>query len=181
MPVPTLEALIASLPSPPAVPTYQSVAPDQMPEPFRSLLVHDRHMTIAMEDFHQCKITVRVLQRRQFDGWYARQILLEKVGSAEVVQGGIVRIHLYMLDAPVQAAILKEDTPLGHVLINNNVMRHIHVTSFLRLEPGPALAAWPGFDSMSPAWGRLGIIYCNHQPAIELFELVPGSTTRKAY
>lgn len=171
MPAPTLEALFASLPQPLALPPYQTVAAADIPEPAHQLLVHDSHMTVAMETFHDCKIGVKVLQRQRNDDWYARQILLHPVGTDRVVQGGIVRIHLHMLDPEVQAAILREDTPLGHVLINHEVLRHIEVTSYVRFD---TLNDWPGFPHNTPAYGRLGILYCDLQPAIELFEVVPG-------
>lgn len=171
---PTLEALCASLPKPVLVPSYHFVHESEMPEPFHQLLVHDRHMTTSMETFHQSKVTVKVLQSQQKDSWYSRQILLLTIGSKKVVQGGIVRIHLSMLDPAVQAAILRQDTPLGHILIEHDVLRHIEVTHFLKFEPGPAMKAWPGFSSDQPSYGRLGILYCDLQPAIELFEVVPG-------
>lgn len=168
---PTLEALFAALPRPPVLPHYQMVSRDHVPEPYHQLLVHDRHMTIAQENYHRCKIGVKVLQSGQKDDWYARQILLMPKGADRVVQGGVVRIHLYMLDPEVQAAILREDTPLGYVLINHEVLRRIEVTSFVRIE---SLNDWPGFPVNSPTYGRLGILYCNHQPAIELFEVLPA-------
>jgi hypothetical protein len=153
------------------LPSHRLIPAEEVPEPAHQLLVHDCHMTVAMESYHRCKIGVRVLQRQQKDDWYARQILLLPVGSSKVVQGGIVRIHLHMLDPEVQSAILREDTPLGHVLINHEVMRHIEVTEYVRFD---SLEGWPGFAATAPAYGRLGILYCDHQPAIELFEVVPG-------
>ncbi|MFO0815351.1 MAG: hypothetical protein U0796_19220 [Gemmatales bacterium] len=134
-------------------------------------------MTVAMEEFHHCKIGVKVLQSRKpraAGDWYVRQIVLHPVGSTRIVQGGLVRIHLSMLDPAVQAAILREDTPLGHVLIDHDVLRHIEVKQYLRLEAGPALGAWPTFPTDKTAYGRLGILYCDLQPAIEVFEIVPG-------
>jgi len=170
----TLEALCDCLPKPVLVPPYQTVPPVEVPEPFHQLLVHDRHMTIAMETYHHCHIAVKVLQRKRHNDWYSRQILLLPFGTDKVVQGGIVRIHLSMLDPAVQTAILREDTPLGHVLIDHDVLRHIEVKHYLKLDPGPALKTWPGFTADKTAYGRLGILYCDLQPAIELFEIVPG-------
>lgn len=167
---PSLETLFASLPQPIPLPPYQCVDPVTIPEPFHQLLVHDRHMTVAMESYHRCQIRVQVLQRQQTNEWYARQILLLPVGENRVVQGGIVRIHLYMLDPEVQEAILCESLPLGHVLIHHEVLRHIEVSSYVRFD----FLHWPGFTANSPCYGRLGILYCNHQPAIELFEVIPG-------
>jgi len=165
--------LFSILPKPLPVPRYSIVDPKTIPEPFHQLLVHACHMTVAMEHFHQCKIGVRVVQRRSEDGWYARQIVLVPRGTDEVVQGGAVRIHMTMLDPEVQEAIRREDTPLGHVLIRHEVLRHIEVTNYLRIEPGPELANWPGFPEDEPCYARLGILYCDRQPAIELFEIVP--------
>jgi hypothetical protein len=173
---PTLEALCDSLPKPVPVPSYRYVAPDEVPEPFQQLLVHDRHMTMAMETYHHCNITVKVLQRKRNENWYSRQILLLPFGTDKVVQGGLVRIHLPMLDPAVQTAILREDTPLGHVLIDHDVLRHIDIKHYLKFEPGPALKTWPGFTADQSAYGRLGILYCDLQPAIELFEIVPGDS-----
>lgn len=167
---PSLETLFASLPQPVPLPPFQLIDPTAVPEPFHQLLVHDRHMTMAMESYHQCKIRVQVLQRQQSPEWYARQILLLPVGSDRVVQGGIVRIHLHMLEPEVQQAILREDTPLGYVLIHHEVLRHIEVTNYVRFEH----LHWQGFKNNTPAYGRLGILYCDLQPAIELFEVVPG-------
>jgi len=171
---PTLEALCASLIKPVMVPPYHFVHESEVPEPFHQLLVHDRHMTTSMEAFHDCKVAVKVLQSHHSENWYSRQILLLSKRTQQVVQGGIVRIHLSMLDPEVQAAILREDTPLGHVLIAHDVLRHIEVTQYLKLEPGAAMKTWPGFSSEHPSYGRLGILYCDLQPAIELFEVVPG-------
>lgn len=167
---PSLETLFATLPHPVPLPPYQLIDPSTLPEPYHQLLVHDRHMTVAMENYHHCRIRVQVLQRQQYKDWYARQILLLPMGENRVVQGGIVRIHLHMLEPEVQEAILREDTPLGHVLINQVVLRHIEVTDYVRFE----YLNWPGFNTNVACYGRLGILYCNHQPAIELFEVIPG-------
>lgn len=174
MACPSLDTLCASLPKPLMVPPYHFVHESEVPEPFHQLLVHDRHMTTSMEAYHQCRVSVRVLQSQQTESWYSRQIILLSERTQVVVQGGIVRINLSMLDPEVQAAILREDSPLGHVLIAHDVLRHIEVAQYLKLEPGAAMHAWPGFSSDQPSYGRLGILYCDLQPAIELFELVPG-------
>jgi chorismate-pyruvate lyase len=172
-PAPTLESLYSALAQPPPVPTYHHIDPESIPEPYRHLLVHDRHMTVAMEEHHRCPIAVRVLQRQHGSGWYARQIVLTPVGSERVLQGGVVRIHLDLLDEEVREAILREDTPLGKVLIDHDIMRHIEVTGYLRFEPGPGVAAWPGFSGGRDCYGRLGIIHCNGLPAVELLEIIP--------
>jgi hypothetical protein len=170
---PSLESLYAAMPELGPTPQYRPVTPGDVSEPYASLLVHDRHMTVAMEEYHDDKVEVKVLRRHQTGDSYIRQILLITRKTKLVVQGGIVRIDLSQLADPVRAKILEERTPLGHVLIQNDVLRHIDVTSYIELAPGFAQHSWPGFLPTTPVFGRLGILYCNHQPAIELFEVIP--------
>ena len=170
---PSLESLYEAMPELGPVPEYRVVQPDEMREPYRSLLVHDRHMTVAMEEYHDDKVEVKVLRRHQTGDSYVRQILLITRKTKFVVQGGMVRINLSLFDEPVKAKILEERTPLGHVLIQNDVLRHIDVRSYVKIAPGFAKHSWPGFSPDVAVYGRLGILYCNLQPAIELFEVIP--------
>ncbi|HMP18156.1 MAG TPA: hypothetical protein PKD72_14120 [Gemmatales bacterium] len=72
----TLEELYRAIPELGAVPDYRFIQPVEIPEPYRSLLVHDRHMTVAMEEYHDEKVEVKVLRRRLTNQSYVRQILL---------------------------------------------------------------------------------------------------------
>lgn len=150
------------------------VGSEQVPEPYHQLLVHDQHMTVAMENFHQCKVAVKVLKTAKAGSHYTRQILLHPVNEpGKIIQGGLVRIHLDMLDEEVAAAILREDTPLGHILIHHDVLRKIEVLHYVRLDKSPQWQNWPGFQGEKEGYGRLAYIHCDDQPAIELFELIP--------
>ena len=130
-------------------------------------------MTVTMEAFHGCPVQVRLQQRSLHGDWYARQIVLVKDGSDTIVQGGVVRINLALCSPAVRAAILQEDTPLGRILIEQDVMRRIEITAYLRIHLEPAWQAWLACPGQNPAYGRLGYIHCDGQPAIELFEIVP--------
>lgn len=161
-----------------APPVHIVVAPEEVPAPYHGLLVHPHHMTVTVEEFYGGPVTVRVLDRRQDGDAYSRKILLEHAATGRVVQFGIVRIHLNYCSPAVRAAILAEDTPLGRVLIEHDVLRRIEPTAFFRIEPGPALTQWFGLQQPAPTYGRLGFIHCDEQPAIELLEIlapVPGS------
>ena len=176
-----LQSLFHSLGTNVTPPPAAVITVDKIHEPFRSLLVHDRHMTVAMEEFHRCKVAVKVLRKNREGASYTRQILLFPHGMesdfpGNVIQGGLVRIHLAMLDELIVKAIIREDTPLGHLLIGHEVLRRIEVKSYLKLMPGPELASWPGFPEDKPSYGRLAHIYCDGQPAIELFELIPDKS-----
>jgi hypothetical protein len=154
------------------LPDYALVAPDAVPEPYRGLLVHNHHMTVTVEAFYGSPVNVHVLERRLADDTYARKILLELQSDGRVVQFGVPRIRLNFCSAPVRAAILEERTPLGRILIEHDVLRRIEPTAYFRITPGPKLTRWFGLPAPRATYGRLGIIHCDEQPAIEVLEIL---------
>lgn len=171
-PGPELEELFALFPQLGEHSRVEFVPGNEVPEPYRKLLVHEHHMTVTVEHHHGGPVDVRVLDSKQTEDAYSRQILLVHKASGKVVQFGIVRIHLQFCSPEVREEILAGKTPLGRILIEHNVLRRIVPTAFLRVFPDPALTAWFGLERSTPTYGRLAIIYCDEQPAIELLEIV---------
>jgi hypothetical protein len=151
---------------------YALVPPDEVPPPYHGLLVHEHHMTVTVEEFHGEPVNVRVLARILNGDSYARKILLETQHTQRIVQFGIVRINFRYTSPAVRAAIEAEDTPLGRILIEHNVLRRIEPTGFVRVIPGQALREWFSLDRPEPTYGRLAYIHCDNQPAVELLEVV---------
>jgi hypothetical protein len=140
------------------------------PEPYRRLLVHEHHMTVTMEEFHHSAVVVKVLDRRLDEQIYSRRILLER-DDGRVVQFGIVRFDLGVVLPPVRNEILSEKTPLGRILINYNVLRHIDLGAVLQMTAGEALARMFGCRAGQTTYGRLATIFCNQRPAVDLLEV----------
>jgi chorismate-pyruvate lyase len=170
---PQLPELFAVFPDSAAVPEFEIVHPEDVPEPYHGLLVHNHHMTVTMEEFYHDRVNVQILQRLLGDDWYARQILLVCQANVNVVQFGLPIIKLSYCSEAVREAILEGKTPLGRILIENNVLRRIEPTHFLRVLPGSATQAWFGLErGKVETYGRLGVIFCDEQPAIEVLEIV---------
>ncbi|HEV3145167.1 MAG TPA: hypothetical protein VGZ47_14855 [Gemmataceae bacterium] len=170
---PQLPELFAVFPGSVDVPEFDTLPREEVPEPYAGLLVHNHHMTVTMEAFYHDRVNVRILQRLLGDDWYARRILLVCQGSGNVVQFGLPVIKLSYCSEPVREAILEGKTPLGRILIENNVLRRIEPTQFLRIHPGPATLSWFGPErGKLETYGRLGVIFCDEQPAIEVLEIV---------
>src|SRR5579884_4216575 len=169
---PDLVTLWSLFPPADDTPEFEYVTSDQVPQPYHSLLVHEHHMTVTVEKHHGDLVNGRILTRRQEKDWYARKILLALQGSGRVVQFGIVRIHLDHCSAPVRAAILAGQTPLGRILIRHKVLRRIEPTAYLRIVPSSAMMEWFGIAEPKHTYGRLAYIHCNNRPAIELLEVV---------
>ncbi len=151
--------------------------PALTPEPYKQLLVHDHHMTVTMEEFHDCRVDVKILSRHFEENTYSRKILLLKSGRDTVVQFGIVRFNFDYVTEKVREEIIEGETPLGRVLINHNVLRHIDLAAVLRIAPGPELLEYFQMSPGGVTYGRLATIFCNRQPAVDLLEISAPLTT----
>jgi chorismate-pyruvate lyase len=173
-PGPSLPSLYALFPLAPreSLPEFEIVPDDEVPAPYRELLVHEHHMTVNVEKHHGGAVDVRILARRHTGDIYARKILLALHGTGRVVQFGIMKINLRYCSREVREEIVAGQTPLGRILIQHNVLRRIEPTAFLRVLPDPAMMKWFGLDKPVRTYGRLAIIHCDNQPAVELLEIV---------
>lgn len=154
---------------------FRETSGEQMPPWFRSLLDHNEHMTVTVESHHRCPVDVEVLQTQVTDTHYSRKILLRRQRDRGVVQFGIVRLCFEYLDPEVRAEIEAQQTPLGRVLIEHNVLREVQLTRLWEVLPGIDLQRTMGVSAEHPIYGRTAMIYCNGEPAVELLEIVTPS------
>jgi chorismate-pyruvate lyase len=178
----TAQTLLAELCAPFApegfVPQCDVVSPDSIPAPADALLVHHNHMTVALERQYGKPVSVQVLEEHVDDEIYTRKVILTLVGTSQVVEWGVARLHLRYLSQQVRQEILAKKTPLGAILIQHDVHRRIKPRYFVRFSPQNRVLAM--FDDRAldePVYGRLGTIYCNDEPAIELLEIVVNTRT----
>lgn len=177
------------------------IDPNDIPAPFSSLLVHDSHMTVAMESFHGHSVSLEVVNKTleimNRDTSYTREILLksplfndkafgvalrhdehQKSNENRVVQYGVVRINLDHLPPDVVARIQDGNTPLGRILIEADLHREVRCVGVFEVLPGPdfgKLCLDPKKQSVPRTYGRFATISVFEQPVIELFEVVVPS------
>jgi hypothetical protein len=155
------------------------VQPEEIPDPDDQLLVHHEHMTAALQRFHRSPVDVHVQDERLDGDLYTRKIFLTPAGAPDrVVEWGVVRLDLRYMDDAVREEILRKQMPLGAILIKHNVHRRIKPRFFLRFPQDGATLALFGARETRPVYGRLGTIYCDEEPAIELLEIVTGTDGR---
>ena len=151
---------------------FEPISPAEVPQPYRRLLAHNKHMTETVEQFHGSKVDVKVLARRRDGDFYSRKILLTRQSDGRVVQFGIPRLNTAYLDEEVRREIESEQKPLGRVLIDHNVLREVQFDALWRVQPGPDLCRMFELEKPQTVYGRTALIYCNGEPAIELLEIV---------
>ena len=167
------------------------VGSEELPEPYRGLLDHRSHMTVAMERFCGGPVGLQVVAEQRPDsadrrspedrprdrGWYAREILLADP-QGRLVQHGIVQIDLNAVDATTAESILEGFQPLGRILIAADLLRDVHDVGLLEVVPGPRLRSLlrTEDDGLTHAtFGRVAQISLNGKPAVNLLEIAaPG-------
>lgn len=161
--------------NPQALGTFQELHDADLPQPARRLLAHDQHMTVTLEEFHQCRVTLEVLRTNVTATHYARKILLHRESDRQIVLFGLVRLALALLSDDIRGEIESQETPLGHVLIRHNVLRTVRLLSLWQIAPGDDLCTRLGVTADKTCYGRTALIYCDGVPAVELLEIVTPS------
>ena len=149
------------------------VQPNEIPHPADALLVHHDHMTEVLQRHYGRPVDVHVLDERLDGNMYTRKVKLTPAGTTEpVVEWGIARLDLNFMPDAVRKEILAKRSPLGEILIRHDVHRRIKPRWFMRFPGRGPLLTFFGDPNAKPMYGRIGTIYCDEKPAIELLEIV---------
>ena len=150
----------------------QPVDQGELPAAFRRLLVHNDHMTTTLRAYHGAPVALEVREAHLEDEAYRRRIVLRLAETGRIVEVGFVRIRLGYASSPVRDRILERKTPLGDILIQADVLRRIEPRWFFEIDRRSPLLSDFDDETLDSACGRLGTIFCENQPAIELLEIV---------
>ncbi|HUS39716.1 MAG TPA: hypothetical protein VMX74_09715 [Pirellulales bacterium] len=144
---------------------------EDLPAEFQRLLVHQEHMTVAIEAFHESLVEVDVLDRQKTETHYARKILLRRQSDNAVVQFGIMRVAVDCLSDAIRNEIEQEQRPLGRILVRHNVLRTVRLYRLWSVTPGDDLCRLFNLSDSRRTYGRTAGIDLNGQPAIEVLEI----------
>ncbi|HVJ81966.1 MAG TPA: hypothetical protein VNC50_12935 [Planctomycetia bacterium] len=154
-----------------ALPKSRGVAGASMPEPYRTLLVHNQHMTVTLEEHHKSPLKVVPYRVQRTGDVYGRKLDLLR-GDGKTVMTGIMLVNFSFCDEEVRDEILSEKKPLGRILIEHGVLREVAAAAFVEIAADDPLVARFKLPAPRPAYGRLAEILCNGKPAIDLLEVV---------
>lgn len=156
------------------LPPIRQIAGDEMPEPYRTLLVHEEDMTPTLEEFHGANVHLRVLNRQQRDGAYYREVVLLLDGSNIAVEFGAIRINVDLFPPAAKAAILKEGLPLGHVLAEHKIKHTSRPKGFLSIEADDFINGALGLHGPQTLYGRRNTLYDSQKRSLaEIVEILP--------
>jgi chorismate-pyruvate lyase len=161
-------------------PEFVTVDPGSVPEPYSTLLVHENHMTVTLEEFHGVPVDLEVLDVHRNARVYSRKLLLHAGPGGPVVMAGIVRLRLDLCGARAEAEIVAASRPLGRILIDAGILRRIELHSVLRVRRSSRFPAlWTRAPLATATFGRVATIHCDEQPAVELLEIVAPENRRE--
>lgn len=160
----------AGLPLPP----IRVVSGDEVPEPYRSLLVHQNDMTPTLEDFHQSEIHLEILRSEPRGDFYVREVVLRLDRDQTPVEFGANKISLSLYPPAVRQLILQEHLPLGHLLKLYHVPHRTQAKAFLRLESDAFIGRAFGLKQPCTLYGRRATIWDPAaRPLSEIVEILP--------
>jgi chorismate-pyruvate lyase len=156
------------------LPHIEAITGDQVPEPYKTLLVHANDMTPTLEQFHKDNIHLEVLRTERRGPFYFREVILRLNGNDKPVEFGANKIHLACFPEDAQALILENYAPLGRILKECNVRHHTEAKAFLKVEVDFVMSEAFGLQTPTTLYGRKALILDPHnRPLSEIVEILP--------
>lgn len=103
------------------LPDFRFLRGDEVPYPYRSLLVHTNDMTPTLAAFHHSRLYLEVHQHESNDAFVMRLVTLHAASSDAPVEYGAIAIQLGSLPPEVAAEVVAGRKPLGALLGEHGV------------------------------------------------------------
>ena len=115
------------------LPKLEPLPGEQVPAPYRDLLVHRKDMTPVLETLCKQPILLRVLSKRVDQSMLYREVALISQEDQRVTAFGAIRINLDRFDDEPKKLILACQHPLGSILQRYQMAHTSCPTAYFRL------------------------------------------------
>ena len=161
------------------LPPFNRVDGEAVPEPYKTLLVHQHDMTPTLENFHQRSIHLQVLGRRRKGEEYFREVILRLDGTDQPVEFGAIKISLALFPKAARDQILHEHLPLGHILAEFKIPHTSRPSGFLRFASDKLINEVLNLSGAHVLYGRRNTLFDPQQrPLAEIVEILPPATAK---
>jgi chorismate-pyruvate lyase len=156
------------------VPCASLVTGAEVPEPYRTLLVHERDMTPTLEKHHAERIHLRTIGRRVDGEALSRLVVLTTNESHKPVEFGAIVIHLDQFPAEAREVILGCHVPLGTILADYAIEHFSRPTAFLRVSADPLIHGSLETAGVDALYGRRNVLKTPDGRALaDVIEILP--------
>ena len=159
------------------IPSINSIDKQNIPEPYKSLLVHERDMTSTLGQFYNDEIQLKVIKQHQQLNEYYREVLLISKNEKRPVEYGAIKIFLQHFPDPARKAVLEASAPLGQLLHDYNIKYLSRPKSFLTIECDAYIGDLLSCKNQTRLSGRRNSLYeaNNLLQIAEIVEILPVS------
>ncbi len=163
------------------LPPLEQIEAEEVPEPYKALLVHNSDMTSTLEAFHGRSIHLRVLGRDRRESEYHREVVLCLEGSEQPVEFGAIKIFLEHFSPSAIEQILAERWPLGRILKDCAIAYVSRPKAFLRLASDKFINSVLQLTGANLLYGRRNTLAdAAGRPLAEIIEILPPTAARPA-
>ena len=152
----------------------------EIPEPYRTLLVHNGDMTPALEAYHRESIHLKVLKKHITNRIYSRKVLLLLNSTNVPVEFGGIRIYLERFPSEAQQLIVLGNRPLGTILNHQKIHHSSRPISYIRLISTQDMIEGLQLSGPQTLYGRCNVIRGEAElPLAEIVEILPSIPPRR--
>jgi hypothetical protein len=156
------------------LPALEQVDGDDVPEPYRRLLVHNEDMTPTLEKFHDERIYLNVISRQHRADFYFREVILLTQRKRVPVEFGAIKINLPLFPSGARRLILEEQEPLGTILHDFKIVHTSRPKAFLRIQADSFIKGALQLSGEQVLYGRRNTLFDSQQRALaEIVEILP--------
>lgn len=165
------------------LPRLEQLAEEEVPQPFKSLLVHSSDMTPTLEAFYRRPLELTVLSRELEGESYLREVVLkiaDVIAPARIqgltpppdarngtpcagdhsrpVEYGVIRICLSHFPPVARRRVLEEQRPLGSILHSEGIPHISWPQAFFRAGSEPHTSMVLGLGQPCELYGRRNVL-----------------------
>lgn len=155
-------------------PTIEKIDGDEMPQPYRSLLVHDGDMTPTLEKFHGSRISLKLFDKHVNGQRLSRRVALTLDSNGTPVEFGAILINLALFTPDAQQHILDCKRPLGTILNEDVIAHQSHPASYFRVRSDDLINETLDLNDELLLYGRQNVLTSETGESLaEVIEILP--------
>ncbi len=161
------------------MPPFEAVRAEDLPEPYRHLLVHESDMTGRLTDFHGETMGLRVIEKKILCGVLARRVVLYGLESQRGVEFGEILIYLNRFQPEIRELIEACEIPLGGILVQHQVGFFAFPRRYLKIVADEMISGNLGIPAGRELYGRKNkLTNYEGETLAEIIEILPPTEPR---
>jgi chorismate-pyruvate lyase len=159
-----------------AASALEILQPEELPEPYRTLLVHDTDMTGTLERYRGQKMKLHPVEQFVENHNLVRHVELCGSDDGLPAEFGAIEIRLDQFEAGPRAAVLQGDIPLGSILKHAGIEFKSRPRAYFRIKPGEAVRHSFGVPADGWLFGRCNqLLTVSGELLADVVEILPPS------